>query len=144
MTDRVTRELALDLSVPEAWPVVSDAARLREWLADEVELSLWPGGEAAFVVDGETRSGWVEEVVVPDDERSGRLVFWWQAEGEPASRVVLELVAEGAGSRLRVSETRPLELLDLVGIPVSGAGGAGLTGDRGSGPLASTRALMLA
>lgn len=32
---------------------------------------------------------------------------------------------EPAGTRLRVVETRPLEVLDLVGIPVRSAGGAG-------------------
>ncbi len=124
MTDVITRELHLDLAPEQAWPAISEAERLREWLAEEVELELVPAGDAAFVVDGEPRTGWVEEVSPPAGERPGRLVFWWQTGEEPASRVVLELVAEPQGSRLIVSETRPLERLHLIGGPLADGGGA--------------------
>ena len=43
---------------------------------------------------------------------------------EPASRVELKIEERDAGSRLRVVETRPLEVLDLVGVPLPGAGGS--------------------
>ncbi len=44
---------------------------------------------------------------------------------EPASRVELKIEERGDGTRLRVVETRPLEVLDLVGVPLPGLGGAG-------------------
>ena len=43
---------------------------------------------------------------------------------EPASRVELRIDAQGDSTRLRVVETRPLDVLDLVGVPLPGAGGA--------------------
>ena len=124
MTDVITRELHLDLTPEQAWPTISESERLREWLAEEVELELAPAGDACFTVDGELRTGWVEEVSPPTDGRSGRLVFWWQAAEDPASRVVLELVADRAGSRLTVSETRPLERLQLLEEPQADGGSA--------------------
>jgi uncharacterized protein YndB with AHSA1/START domain len=132
MTDLIERELELPWRPDEVWRALTDPAWLRSWLADEVALELWPGGEARFTVDAEIRSGWVEEVSAPTSGEdanpphpSGRLVFWWQPEGEPASRVALELEATEEGSRLHVVEARPLEVLDLVGIPLPGRGWAG-------------------
>ena len=43
----------------------------------------------------------------------------------PASRVALEVLAIDDGTCVRVTETRPLEVLDLVGIPLRGSGGLG-------------------
>ena len=52
------------------------------------------------------------------------LAFWWGRHGEPATRVELTLEPDGDGlTCLRVIEGRPLEVLDLVGIPVPGSGG---------------------
>ena len=124
MTDQIERELELDAPVTTVWRALTDPAWLAQWLADEVELELVPGGEARFVVDGERRAGWIEEISPPREGGPGRLAFWWQAEdGEPASRVTLELAPTPAGTRLRVTESRPLEILDLAGIPLRGAGG---------------------
>ncbi|MGH2868769.1 MAG: hypothetical protein ACRDNK_14565 [Solirubrobacteraceae bacterium] len=68
----------------------------------------------------------MEEVSPPtasDDE--GRLAFWWSADGEPASRVALTLTPAGDGrASIRVVETRPLEILDLIGIPAPAASGS--------------------
>jgi uncharacterized protein YndB with AHSA1/START domain len=132
MTDRIQRELELSAPPADVWRAVTDPQRLADWLADEVALELWPGGEARFRIGTEIRTGWVEEVSppsagAPDDrlERAGRLAFWWAAEGRPASRVELQLIPVGAdATRLLVVETRPLEILDLVGIPLPGHGGS--------------------
>ena len=132
MTDRIQRELKLD-ALPEAvWQAVTDPAWLADWLADEVLLELWPGGEARFRIGVEIRTGWVEEVSPPrpgsPGDRGGgvgRLAFWWAPDGEPASRVELQLTPiDGEATRLRVVETRPLEILDLVGVPLPGQGGS--------------------
>ena len=123
MNDSIARDVELETSPDRVWDAISDPARLREWLAEEVELVLEPGGEASFIVDGAPRTGWVEEVSPPDDTGSSRLVFWWQAIDEPASRVTIELEPTQDGTRLRVEEARPLEVLDLIGIPLPGSGG---------------------
>jgi uncharacterized protein YndB with AHSA1/START domain len=124
MIDSIARDVELEAGPEDVWDAISNPERLREWLADDVQLSLTPGGEASFVLDGEPRSGWVEEVCRPDETGSGRLAFWWQASGEPASRVSIELMpGERGGTRLRIQESRPLEVLDVVGIPLCGHGG---------------------
>jgi uncharacterized protein YndB with AHSA1/START domain len=126
MTDSVQRELDLPAPAGDVWRAVTDPDRLADWLADQVRLELWPGGEAEFRIGVEVRSGWVEEVSPPRGDRPGepsRLTFWWAPAGEPASRVELQLIPLSRHTtRLRVVESRPLEILDLVGIPLRGQG----------------------
>ncbi|HEX8975036.1 MAG TPA: SRPBCC domain-containing protein [Solirubrobacteraceae bacterium] len=128
MTELVQRELKLDIAAEEAWEALTDPGRLSAWLADEVELDPVPGGEARFVLGDQVRSGWVEEICAPDDapDGSGRLSFWWSCDDAPATRVELELQPLGdGGTLLRIAETRPLELLDLVGVPLPGSSRSG-------------------
>ena len=115
MTERIERELWLPTTPEAVWDVVTSDG----WLADHVRLDLRPGGDAQFESEGRVRNGWVEEVLVPE-----RLSFWWAIDDEPASRVELKIQGRGTSTRLRIVETRPLELLDLVGVPLPGAGGA--------------------
>lgn len=124
MSDRVERKTWLAASVGEVW----DAITADGWLAEEVDLDLGPGGDAEFRSGSGTRSGWIEEARSPrEGSDSARLTFWWADGDEPASRVDLELEAEPreatAGTRLRIVETRPLDVLDLVGVALPGAGG---------------------
>ncbi|HWF50684.1 MAG TPA: SRPBCC domain-containing protein [Solirubrobacteraceae bacterium] len=139
MTDRIERELELPAPSDEVWEAVTDPERLAEWLADEVRFDLRPGGDASFR-DGDTlRRGWVEEVSPPGtgtDE--GRLAFWWATGDEPATRVELILEPSPGGTRLRVVETRPLELVDAVGSPTFGSGSGSY------GPQARARDLVAA
>jgi uncharacterized protein YndB with AHSA1/START domain len=124
MTDKIERELVLPASPSEVWEALTDPAWLALWLADEVTLELEPGGEAHFRIGEQVRSGWVEEIS-PPDAHGGRLAFWWSEANQPASRVELALTPiEPGATRVRVIETRPLEILDLVGMPVPGLGGA--------------------
>jgi uncharacterized protein YndB with AHSA1/START domain len=136
MTDLIERELELPASLEEAWAAVTDPRWLSTWLADDAALELWPGGDARFELGDEIRTGWVEEVCAPDRDgaRGGRLAFWWEQEGEPASRVALELTRTEDGTRLRVVESRPLDVLDLVGIPLAGPGGLGTPDGNRYGP----------
>jgi uncharacterized protein YndB with AHSA1/START domain len=113
MTDRIERELLLPASPEDVWEAVTGPG----WLAEEVHLDLRPGGDASF---GARKSGWVEEASAP-----ARLAFWWTTDGEPATRVEITIKPErDSATRLRVVETRPLEVLDLVGMPLPGIGGA--------------------
>jgi uncharacterized protein YndB with AHSA1/START domain len=127
MSDTIEREIQLPAAVQTVWQAVTDPDCLSEWLADEVLLDLRPGGEARFVSGDEVKTGWVEEISPPADETSGsgRLAFWWAIDDEPASRVSFTVTArEDGGTVLRIVETRPLEVLDLIGIPMPGHGGA--------------------
>ncbi len=129
MIDLIERELDLPASPADVWRAMTDPAWLAGWLADEVQLELTPGGEARFVLGEELRTGWVEEVSAPgtvdrDQPGLGRLAFWWARDDEPASRVELVLTPiSELQTRLRVAETRPLEILDLIGVPLPGHGG---------------------
>ncbi|MDQ6604973.1 MAG: hypothetical protein M3Z06_00325 [Actinomycetota bacterium] len=121
MTNRIERELLLEVPVPEVWEAVTAG----EWLADEVILDLRPGGDATFRWSEQTKTGWIEEVCRPNgDGAAGRLAFWWAQDGEPATRVELTVAPDGdRAARIRVVETCPLDVLDLVGIPLPGIGG---------------------
>lgn len=121
MVDRIERELHLPAPPEEVWELIIAPG----WLADEVGMDLVPGGSAVFRSNGSVKDGWVEEVVAPGPPGSdARLAFWWHAGDEVATRVELTLERDGdGGTRLRVTEERPLELLDLVGIPLPGSSG---------------------
>lgn len=127
MPDLIRRQMDLPAPPSDVWRAVTEPAWLQTWLADEVWLELRPGGEARFVIGERTLSGWVEEVAAPAPDGDGaaeaRLAFWWAQDGEPASRVQLSLLPLAGGTRLQVVETRPLELLDLVGVPLPGHSG---------------------
>jgi uncharacterized protein YndB with AHSA1/START domain len=125
MSDRVERRVWLQASPDDVWDVITGA----DWLADEVRLDLRPGGDAEFRFGDSFKEGWIEEATQPSSEDgTGRLAFWWGFDGEAATRV--EVTLEPAtgwdgpdGTRLRIVETRPLDALDLVAIPLPGAGG---------------------
>lgn len=123
MTERIERELVLEVSPGEVWHALTDGEWLAEWLADEVTLELVPGGEARFRFGDTVRTGWVEEIVPPDSRTDGRLAFWWTDADQIASRVELVVIEDDGSTRLRVTETRPLEVLDLVGLRLPGLGG---------------------
>src|SRR5947209_3861273 len=115
MSDQVQRELELEAPPEQLWEIITGNG----WLADEVQIELAPGGEARFRDGAVERTGWVEEARAPE-----RLTFWWSAEGESASRVELTLrPGEDGRTVVRVVEARPLDQLDLVGLPLPGADG---------------------
>jgi uncharacterized protein YndB with AHSA1/START domain len=92
----VRREILLPSDPEEVWSALTEAERLEEWFASDVELEAVPGGEGVFRWgDGEERHAVVEEV---DPER--RFAFTWEE-----SRVVIELEPTEDGTRLVVTET---------------------------------------
>lgn len=117
--ERIDRDVLVPARPDAVWTVITSDG----WLAERVELELTPGGDARFSDPGGERTGWVEEALPPSGDGPGRLVYWWGPEGEPATRVELTLVPEGrASTRLRVIESRPLEALELVALPLPGQG----------------------
>jgi uncharacterized protein YndB with AHSA1/START domain len=131
--ERATSEILVPAPADETWEAITDPERLGEWLGDEVELDLRPGGEFEIEVDEERRTGFVEEV-----EPERRLVFWWRRDAdEDSSRVEIELEPGEAGTRVRVVESRPLEVLGAPGIEIeTGFEAGGSAPQMSSGPLA--------
>jgi uncharacterized protein YndB with AHSA1/START domain len=116
MAERIERILSLPAPPETVWEVITADG----WLAEEVRLDLRPGGDARFRSQESSRDGWVEEAMAPS-----RLAFWWALDDEPATRVELTLEpGDDGGTELRVVESRPLDVLDLVGTPLSRTGGA--------------------
>lgn len=109
----------LDGSPAEVWPMVSDPELLREWLDDDVELTLEVGAPVRTCGDGGVRVG-----VVDDVEIGRRLAFTWvpaaPAEG-PVTTVEVELVAgdDDEHTVLRITE-RLVDMSVLLGLPASG------------------------
>ena len=123
MHKAVERELLVPDAPDEVWRSLTEPA----WLGEDASIELEPAGE---VRAGE-RSGFVEEA-----EEPRRLVFWWSAEDEDASRVELDLEEVDAGTLVRVTESTPLEILSVRGRDL--ALELDLAG--GSGPVASAAA----
>lgn len=116
MADRIERIVSLPAPPEPVWEMVTADG----WLADQVELDLRPGGDAHFRSQHSSKTGWIEEAMAPS-----RLAFWWALDDEPATRVELTLEREdNGGTQLRVVESRPLDVLDLVGTPLGRTGGA--------------------
>ena len=112
-TEPVEREIVVPASPDEAWRALTEPELLTEWLADEVDFDLRPGGELRVRVGDVGREGFVEEVDAPR-----RLVFWWAQDDEEASRVEIDITEADGATRVRVVESRPLLVLDTGEIPV--------------------------
>jgi uncharacterized protein YndB with AHSA1/START domain len=116
MIDRIERTLSLPAPPETVWEVVTDDG----WLAEEVRLELRPGGDAYFRSRESSKAGWVEEATAPS-----RLSFWWAVDDEPATRVELTLdPLRDGGTQLTLVESRPLDVLELIGTPLGRLGGA--------------------
>jgi uncharacterized protein YndB with AHSA1/START domain len=96
---QIEREIVFPATPAEVWEAITEAERLEEWFATEVELDPQPGGEGVFRWgDGDER-----RAVVREAEPEERLVLDWDDEGE----VVIQLEEVDGGTRLHVTETSP-------------------------------------
>ena len=114
MDHAVERELKVEESAEEVWRSLAEPA----WLGEDAAIELREAGE---VRAGE-RTGFVEEADAPR-----RLVFWWSAPDEEATRVEIDLDETDDGTHIRVTESRPLAILDGrdLAIELGGARGGG-------------------
>jgi uncharacterized protein YndB with AHSA1/START domain len=80
----VTREVHIEASPEEVWEAIATEEGRERWLQE-------PGREIRV------------EVV----EEPTRLVWWWQGEDEPATRVEFLVVAAPNGTRVVVTESEP-------------------------------------
>lgn len=124
MDHAVERELTVPDDADEVWSSLAEP----DWLAENATIDLREAGD----VRAGRRSGFVE---VADAPR--RLVFWWSDPGDEATRVEIDLDETEAGTRIRVTESRPLAILDGrdLAIELGGARGGG------AGPVALAGAL---
>lgn len=91
----------IDAPPAEVWEAITDEAALSEWLAPEVELEPYEGGEIVCrYEDGSERRGEVELV-----EEAERLAFHWWRDGQAPTQVELTVDAVATGTRLTVVET---------------------------------------
>jgi uncharacterized protein YndB with AHSA1/START domain len=96
----VERETLVEATPAEVWEALTDQDRLEEWLAPEVELDPFEGGEIS-VRDGDgERNGTVETL-----EENERFAFTWSRPGEGQSFVEFTLEPLPAGTRVTVVET---------------------------------------
>jgi uncharacterized protein YndB with AHSA1/START domain len=96
----VERETLVEATPEEVWEALTDEDRLEEWMAPEVELDPYEGGEIS-VRDGEDhRTGTVETMVEGE-----RFAFTWSRPGEGESFVEFTIEAVPAGTRVTVVET---------------------------------------
>jgi uncharacterized protein YndB with AHSA1/START domain len=114
MDHAVERELRVEEDAEEVWRSLAEPA----WLGDDAAIEL---REAGDVRAGE-RTGFVEEADAPR-----RLVFWWSAPDEEATRVEIDLDETDDGTHIRVTESRPLAILDGrdLAVELGGAWGGG-------------------
>jgi uncharacterized protein YndB with AHSA1/START domain len=123
MDELVERELTVPDGVAEVWRSLAEP----EWLGEDASIELVEAGE---VRAGE-RTGFVEEAEAPR-----RLAFWWSAPGEEATRVELELDETDSGTHIRVTESRPLAILDGRDLAIE----FGMSG--GAGPVAAAGGVL--
>lgn len=112
MHHTVERELAVPETAEEVWRSLSEPG----WLGDGATIDLREAGEVHI---GE-REGFVEEADAPR-----RLAFWWSAPGEEATRVEIALDELEDGTRVRVTESRPLSILDGRDLAIEFGGASG-------------------
>ena|SRR5919112_513867 len=101
----LSREITLPAPAEDVWRSLSEPA----WLGEDAAIDLRPDGEVRAGV----RTGFVEEL-----EEPSRLVFWWSAPDEDATRVELQLESDGEQTHVRVVESRPFAMLDLYGVEI--------------------------
>ena len=95
----VTREIVLPVPREEVWAALTEAERLEEWFANDVELDAREGGEGVFRWDdGDERRAVVEQL---EEER--RLALRFEDDG----LVELALDATEGGTLLVVTESAP-------------------------------------
>lgn len=107
MSDAIQRSVDLPASPEDVWSKVTR----HDWLGDDGEIDLRPGGEGWIECEGAARYLVVEEV---DEPR--RFVFRWATFTDEPTRVEIDLAPSEEGTRVTVTElplrvTPPAQLL---------------------------------
>ncbi len=95
----IRKEIILPAPREDVWEALTEAERLADWFANDVDIDLRPGGGASFRwSNGEERHATFTEV-----EPEHRLAFEWEDEGA----VEFTLDDDADGTRLVVVESSP-------------------------------------
>lgn len=114
--ERIEREIVVDAPPDVVWSILTEPDQMTQWLADEVELVLQPGGDGTLrwhsrVFRSAGSASKTLPIRVERVEPPHRFSFRWEA---PADEAVLAgnsmlveftLAVEGEGTRLRVVES---------------------------------------
>lgn len=98
----VQREVELDVDAGALWSLIGDGDGWAQWLVDDADVDVEPGGGGAVEDGGVVRQVRVDEVV--DGERA---TFRWWPHDDPGSMSSVEFVvapSTDGGARLRVVE----------------------------------------
>lgn len=118
----VTETTTVDAPPEEVWEALTDPDGVEAWLGDGAVLDPRVGGriEGPDPESGVPRTGTVEEV-----EPARRLGYTWRPlppdTGVPASKVTVELIPTGAGTRLVVTERPIAASASVAGAVTAGA-----------------------
>jgi uncharacterized protein YndB with AHSA1/START domain len=109
--DMIERDILIEAPVQTVWNVVTEPAQISSWFADRAEIDVRPGGEGTLTfTDRATSQHATVRLQVETVEPPHTFAFRWDyPEGQMAhegnsSRVEFKLAAEGANTRLRVTE----------------------------------------
>ena len=110
--DAIERDILIEAPVQTVWSVVTEPGQISKWFSDTAELDARPGGEGLLsFTDRATSQQMTVRLLVETVEPPNTFAFRWaHTEGEKARdgnslRVEFKLEAEGANTRLRVTES---------------------------------------
>jgi uncharacterized protein YndB with AHSA1/START domain len=112
IADAIEREILIEAPAETVWRVITEPDQISQWFSDAAELDPRPGGEGMLTfADKATSQRMTVRLRVEAAEPFHRFVFRWDypegarpAEGN-SLLVEFTLTAEGAGTRLRVTES---------------------------------------
>lgn len=118
-TSTIEREILLDAPADPVWAAVTEPDGLSQWWPDSAEVDLRPGGEGTLVWNGGPNEGTdIVQIMIESMERPHNFSFRWlnpRGTTDPDGKSVLiefTLTPEGDGTRLRIMETWPREMVD--------------------------------
>jgi uncharacterized protein YndB with AHSA1/START domain len=110
--DAIEREILIDATPEEVWPVITEPDQIRLWFTEEVDLEARPGANGSFRFrqpgGGDTMTFYLQVQAV---EPPRRFAFRWMhpagSEPTPANAMLVEFTLTPAGdcTRLRVIES---------------------------------------
>ena len=110
--DAIEKEIMIDAPVETVYRVITEPGQISQWFSDTAELEPVPGGEGTLTFeDRATSQRMTVRLVVKAAEPPHRFAFRWDHPEDERPHegnsllVEFTLTAEGAGTRLRVTES---------------------------------------
>jgi len=110
--EMIEREILIEAPMQTVWSVVTEPDQISNWFSDTAEIDVRPGGEGVLsFTDRATNQHATVRLLIETVEPPHKFAFRWDyPEGEKARdgnslRVEFKLEAEGANTRLRVTES---------------------------------------